>query len=85
MQEIENRIEIVAQTGEGVSPAESERDARTLTALARLYEKLSEIEDAKKGSSNTSDADLASKENNAHHIRGEIAGRLEGMLKAGKD
>lgn len=85
MREIENRIELVAQTGEGVSPAESERDARTLTALARLYEKLSEIEGAERGSGKTSGADLARTENNAQHIRGEIADRLEGMLKAGKE
>lgn len=82
MHEIEERIGAHSQTGEGASAADGERDARTLTALARLLEKLDEL----KLPDNEADSGEASgKERDAEQIRDEIAGRLERMLKAGPD
>ena len=85
MREIEERIEASARSGEGVSAADGERDARTLTSLARLFEKLSEIEGGNKGTTEATGAGAKHKESYAHRIRDEIAGRLERMLKVEQD
>lgn len=78
MKEIEERL----ASGEGLSAADSERDARTLTSLARLYEKLSELESA---GLKADQQEAADGERNADAIRDEIASRLERLLQGEQD
>jgi len=80
MHEIEERIGVNGQAGAEVSAADAERDARTLTALARLLEKLDEL---KLPDNEADSGETSGKERDAEQIRDEIAGRLERMLKAG--
>jgi len=53
MKEIEERLQ---GSGEGHSAADSERDARTLTSLARLYEKIVDLEGAEEKSEQQGEA-----------------------------
>jgi hypothetical protein len=89
MREIENRIERASRSGaEELKAVDSERDARTLTALARLFEKLTELDGAESGSgknSNREEDNLAGKEIDAERFRREIADRLTRMLEAEED
>lgn len=80
MKEIEERI---SASGEGVSAADAERDARTLTSLARLYEKLSEMEQASEKAAQK--GEFSQKDMNADRQREEIAERLERWLKDEQD
>lgn len=89
MREIENRIERASRSGaEELKAVDSERDARTLTALARLFEKLTELDGAESGSgknANREEDNLAGKEIDAERFRREIADRLTRMLEAEED
>ena len=89
MREIENRIERASRSGaEELKAVDSERDARTLTALARLFEKLTELDGAESGSgknANREEDNLAGKEIDAERFRREIAERLTRMLEAEED
>lgn len=80
MREVEARI----STGsEGLSPADSERDARTLNSLARLFEKLTDLEGADKNSGKGKGiSDLNAEEIDAEGFRRDIADRLEKLLKS---
>lgn len=80
MKEIEDRL---AGEDEGMSAADSERDARTLTSLARLYEKLSEMEQASEKASTK--GEVSQKDMNADRQREEIAQRLERLLQGEPD
>lgn len=80
MKEIEERI---SAGGEGASAADAERDARTLTSLARLYEKLSEMEQAAEKASKK--GEVSQKDMNADRQREEIAEHLERLLKGEQD
>lgn len=83
MDEIEERMHS-GEGSKGLSPADSERDARTLNTLTRLLEKLTTLdrdgEDMKE-----KDADLAARECDAEPFRQEITERLARMLKEEKD
>lgn len=86
MREIEHRIERASQAGgEGLSAADSERDARTLTALARLFEKLSDLDTSSAAQAVPKGEAPAGKEIDADRFRLKIADRLERMLKAEPD
>jgi len=89
MREIENRIEKASCIGaEELTAADSERDARTLTALARLFEKLTDLDAAESGpvkKAKREDGDLMDKEIDAERFRRDIADRLTRMLKAEED
>lgn len=89
MREIENRIERASRSGaEELKAVDSERDARTLTALARLFEKLTELDGAESGSgknANREEDNLSGKEIDAERFRREIADRLTRMLEAEED
>ena len=86
MREIEHRIERASHdSAEGLSAAASERDARTLTALARLFEKLSELDTGTAVQAAHKGEIPADKEIDADRFRLKIADRLERMLKAEPD
>ena len=89
MREIENRIERTSRIGaEELTAADSERDARTLTALARLFEKLTDLDGAESDSinkTNWEEGHLTGKEIDAERFRRDIADRLTRMLKAEQD
>ncbi len=84
MLEIEERIARAAEQGsqaEGLSPADSERDARTLNSLARLFEKLTGLDDALAASGNGT-PNQAQSEIDAEQLRRDIADRIA-RLQAG--
>ncbi len=86
MREIEHRIERASHAGgEAMSAADSERDARTLTALARLFEKLSDLDTGTAAEAAPKGEAPADKEIDADRFRLKIADRLERMLKAEPD
>ena len=86
MGEIEDRIAMAPQSeADGKSAADSERDARTLTALARLLEKLSDLEGNGNKRTGKSGEGVAEKEIDADRLRRDLADRLERMLKARTD
>jgi len=86
MREIEHRIERASHDGgEGLSAADSERDARTLTALARLFEKLSNLDTGSATDPASKGEASIDKEIDADRFRLKIAERLEKMLKAEPD
>ncbi len=80
MREIENRIEKASRgSGDELNAADSERDARTLTSLARLFEKLTDLDGAESGSLNNAKREvesLADKEIDAERFRRDIADRV---------
>ena len=59
----------------GLSPVDSERDTRTLNSLARLFEKLTGLDDALAASGNGT-PNLAQSEIDAEQLRRDIADRL---------
>lgn len=83
MREVEARL---SAGGEGLSPADSERDARTLNSLARLFEKLTDLEggDETRGTGNGS-SDPNAGEIDAERFRRDIADRLEKLLESEQD
>ncbi len=86
MREIETRIERASHVdGEGISAADCERDARTLTTLAKLYEKICEMEGATDAESNDGQVNQEAKEIDADRFRHDIAERLTRMLEAEED
>ena len=86
MREIETRIEQASQTGfDACSAADSERDARTLTTLAKLYEKISEMEAASELVSSKERISQEAMESDADRFREDIANRLARMLEAEED
>lgn len=88
MNEIEDRMGRVqsGEGGTGLSPADSERDARTLNTLSRLLEKLTSLEEGgEREDMKDKDADLAAREIDAEPFRQEIAERLARMLKEEND
>jgi len=86
MREIEHRIERASDDStQSLSAADSERDARTLTALARLFEKLSDLDTSPAADAGHKGEVPADKEIDADRFRLKIADRLERMLKAEPD
>jgi len=86
MREIETRIERFSQTGsEESSAADCERDARTLTTLAKLYEKICEMEAASDNAASDEQISQEAMESDADRFREEIAKRLTRMLEAEED
>lgn len=79
MKEIEDRL----AAGDGLSAADNERDARTLTSLARLYEKLSALESTELKSDEQREE--SHEGTNADAFRTEIASRLERLLEGEPD
>ena len=86
MREIESRIEQTSQAGsDGCSAADSERDARTLTTLAKLYEKICEMEAASDNAAGDEQISHEAMESNADDFRHDIAKRLTRMLEEEED
>lgn len=88
MDEIKDRMDRMqsGEDGTGLSPADSERDARTLNTLSRLLEKLSALEgDGEHKDMKEKEPDLAARESDAERFRQEIAERLARMLQEEKD
>ncbi|GAB4225349.1 MAG: hypothetical protein Kow0032_01000 [Methyloligellaceae bacterium] len=81
MREIEARM----ASGESLSPADGERDARMMHALARLYEKLGELEAAERADKEGGAIESAAGDKDAEQFRHEIAARLERMLSREPD
>jgi hypothetical protein len=84
LREIEERM--ADARAEGTAPqsaADSERDARSLTALARLYAKLVELDDAAKTAGEGSDKGAATRSDDADQLRRDLALRLERLNRAG--
>jgi len=86
MREIETRIERASQAGsDECSAADCERDARTLTTLAKLYEKICEMEGTSDPSASDKRISQEAMESDADRFREEIANRLTRMLEAEED
>ena len=88
MDEIKDRMDRMqsGEDGTDLSPADSERDARTLNTLSRLLEKLTTLEgEGEHKNVKEKGADLAAREIDAEPFRQEIAERLARMLKEEKD
>ena len=86
MREIETRIERTSHIdGEAMSAADCERDARTLTTLAKLYEKICELEGAPDAGLKDGRASREEKEIDADRFRLQIAERLTRMLEEEDD
>ncbi len=77
MREIETRIERASQVGsQESSAADCERDARTLTTLAKLYEKICEMEEASDTFSSDERISQKALESYADLFRHDIAKRV---------
>ena len=86
MLEIETRIERASQAdGEAMSATDCERDARTLTTLAKLYEKICELEGVSDAQADDGRVNREAKEIDADRFRHDIAERLTRMLEAEED
>ena len=86
MREIETRIEQASYVdGEAMSAADCERDARTLTNLAKLYEKICELEGKSDNESSDGRVSQEEKEIDADRFRLQVAERLQRMLEAEED
>ena len=86
MREIETRIVRASQSGsDECSAADCERDARTLTTLAKLYEKICELEGASDPAASGELISQEAMESDADRFREEIANRLTRMLEAEED
>ena len=86
LQGIEERGACAGETGSqagGLGPVDSERDTRTLNSLARLFEKLTGLDDALAASGNGTPS-LAQSEIDAEQLRRDIADRLA-RLRARQD
>ena len=83
MREIENRIERASHAeSETLSAADCERDARTLTTLAKLYEKICELEGVPDAGAKDEHVSQEEQQINADRFRSNIAERLTRMLEA---
>lgn len=82
LREIEQRIARCRDEGDTLSPADSERDARTLNALARLLEKLTGIDDAGADAPNDK-REPNPKEIDAERLRRDIAERIARLRQRG--
>jgi hypothetical protein len=81
MRQIEERIE--AGAGEAQSAADAEKDARALSALAGLYGKLVELDEAaKRKSGRSGKTNRSEAAGDADRLREDLARRL-GRLRAG--
>lgn len=83
MQLIEERIaQSAGHAGDAmpVSAADNERDARTLNALFRLFERLTEMDDRLRGAGG---GDPKIKDTDADSLRRDLARRLARLRKAG--
>lgn len=80
LREVEKRIQRAASDGgcaEVFTPADSERDARTLGSLARLFEKVAELDGAgRTAGSGDVTSDPGPEEIDADRFRQEIAERI---------
>ena len=79
LNELEARMSEVSGEGPPRSAADAERDARTLGALARLYAKLVELDEAKQArmsAKQTQTRSLTKDGDNADRLRRDLAGRL---------
>jgi hypothetical protein len=82
LKELEDRM-AEAQGEAPQSAADIERDARSLTALARLYAKLVELDNAAKGEAEGSNQGDAVRSEDADQLRRDLARRLERLGQAG--
>ncbi len=87
MREIEERMSNANQTGAAPqSAADAERDARSLNALARLYAKLVELDDAAKQSGAAAEDKIGNakgQSENAVGLRQDLALRLKRLDRPG--
>lgn len=87
MREFEERMAHMQDSGAAPSAADTERDARSLNALARLYAKLVELDEAAKPPSSKdsqgSDKLAATRSDDADQLRRDLALRLERLNRAG--
>jgi hypothetical protein len=85
LREIEERMAISdTETASPQSAADAERDARALTALARLYAKLVELDDAaKQGGQGSKDESAKETSQDADRLRQDLALRLERLDQRG--
>jgi hypothetical protein len=81
--EIESRMEEAHTEGAPQSAADLERDARSLTALARIYAKLVELDDEAKSGGQGSDDSVSARSDDADQLRRDLALRLERLNRAG--
>jgi hypothetical protein len=82
--ELETRMEEAQATGAPHSAADGERDARSLTALARLYAKLVELDDAaKQATGQGSETETRRTGDDADRLRRDLALRLQRLYQAG--
>ena len=86
MTNIEARAHSDAEPSRG-SPAESERDARTLSSLVRVFEKLTELEDRVLAQADSQDANddpiMIRSMSDAERLRRDLAQRLARLRAAG--
>jgi len=82
---LETRMAPDAEPGEAMqSAADAERDARTLSGLARLYAKLVELDDAARaGGKGKTDNAKPEATDDADRLRRELALRLQRLNQAG--
>jgi hypothetical protein len=81
--EIEARMEDAHIEGAPHSAADLERDARSLTSLARIYAKLVELDDEAKSGGQASDTSASARSDDADQLRRDLALRLERLNQAG--
>ncbi len=85
LQQLEDRMAQAPDAPQ--SAADSERDTRSLNALARLYAKLVELDDAAKPAAGKdrqgSDSDATARSDDADQLRRDLALRLERLTQAG--
>jgi hypothetical protein len=83
---LETRMAPDAELGEALqSAADAERDARTLSGLARLYAKLVELDDAaREGAKGKTDSSVTKPEatDDADRLRRDLALRLQRLNQA---
>ena len=82
---LETRMAPDAELGEAMqSAADAERDARTLSGLARLYAKLVELDDAARaGGKGKTDGSKPEATDDADRLRRDLALRLQRLNQAG--
>lgn len=86
MRIVEERIARTAAGGEGGgSAADSERDARTLNSLLRLFAKLNEIDDRSRAAKAGEAPSGGATADDAERLRRDLAGRLARLSDAGHD
>ena len=82
---LETRMAPDAEAGEAMqSAADAERDARTLSGLARLYVKLIELDDAARaGGKGKTEGSKPEAADDADRLRRDLALRLQRLNQAG--